>query len=171
MYEVTTENHSLPRPINHIGLSVPDIDSAVAWYTDVLGFQLIQPPSDIELPENPGPNSLTDVFGPEFKAVRLAQLSSGNGTGIELFEFVEPAYERPKNNFEYWRGGVFHLCITDPDVEGLAQRIAAAGGKIRSNKVWSLYEGKPHQLCFCEDPFGILIEIYSHSFEQVYANS
>jgi catechol 2,3-dioxygenase-like lactoylglutathione lyase family enzyme len=164
------QGRSLPRSINHIGLSVPDLDQAVAWYTDVLGFRLIQPSADLELPENPEPNPLTDAFGPEFRSVRVAHLSTGNGTGIELFEFVQPAYERPEQTFDYRRGGLFHFCVTDPDVEGLAHRIAETGGKIRSSRVWAFSEDKPYRLCLCEDPFGIVIEIYSHSQEQTYAN-
>jgi catechol 2,3-dioxygenase-like lactoylglutathione lyase family enzyme len=163
-------SRSLPRAINHIGLSVPDLDRAVAWYTEVLGFRLIQPTATFELPENPGPNPLTDAFGPEFRSVRVAQMSTGNGTGIELFEFLQPAYQPPETTFDYRRGGLFHFCVTDPDVDGLAQRIAATGGKIRSSQVWPFSEDRPYRLCLCEDPFGTVIEIYSHSQEQTYAN-
>ena len=35
----------------------------------------------------------------------------------------------PENNFEYWKTGIFHFCVQDPDVEGLAEKIVAAGGK------------------------------------------
>ena len=34
--------------INHIGLSVPDIDAAIAWYGDVLVFRLVTPPAEMD---------------------------------------------------------------------------------------------------------------------------
>jgi len=35
-----------PMRMNHIGLSVPDIDAAVKWYVEVLGCYLLVPPGD-----------------------------------------------------------------------------------------------------------------------------
>ncbi|WP_431272020.1 hypothetical protein [Dankookia sp. P2] len=72
-------------------------------------------------------------------------------------------------NFQYWRTGVFHFCLIDPNIEELARRIAEHGGQQRS-KVWSLFEGEPFKAVYCEDPWGNLIEIYSHSTELMYAN-
>jgi hypothetical protein len=31
--------------------------------------------------------------------------------------------------------------------------------------------GSGKKICFCEDPFGNVIEIYSHSYEQFWANA
>lgn len=53
--------------------------------------------------------------------------------------------ESPKNNFEYWKIGIFHFCVQDPDVEGLAQKIANAGGKYRMKAPRYYYPGeKPY---------------------------
>jgi hypothetical protein len=54
-------------------------------------------------------------------------------------------------------------------VPGLARRIEAAGGKIRS-EIWDPFDGQPYQLVYCEDPFGTIVEIYSHGHEQFFAN-
>ena len=35
-----------PRTFSHIGLSVPDLDAAVKFYTDVLGFYVVMQPSE-----------------------------------------------------------------------------------------------------------------------------
>lgn len=76
---------------------------------------------------------------------------------------------RPESNFEYWKSSVFHFCIQDPDVEGLAARIVAAGGKQRM-PVREYFPGqKPYRMVYMEDPFGNILEIYSHSYELTYS--
>jgi len=159
-----------PRAIAHIGISVPDLDAAIRWYEQVLGFRLIGPPGDVDLTDGSHFAQLcTDIFGSGCKRLRLAHIATANGTALELFEFQDPAHEQPADNFQWWRGGIFHFCVVDPDVAGLAQRIEQNGGKIRS-RVWDLFDGRPYQLVYCEDPFGTIVEIYSHSHEQFFAN-
>lgn len=36
-----------PRTFSHIGISVPDIEAAVKFYTEVLGWYLIMEPTDV----------------------------------------------------------------------------------------------------------------------------
>ena len=64
---------------------------------------------------------------------------------------------------------VFPFAITDPNIEKLAKRIAENGGKQRS-KVWQLIPDKPYKIVYCEDPFGNIIEIYTHNYEQVWSS-
>jgi catechol 2,3-dioxygenase-like lactoylglutathione lyase family enzyme len=164
---------SFPRAITHVGLSVPDIDAAVAWYRDVLGFRVLAHPVTVDRTDAMS----VDVFGDRFQKMMMAHLASGNGCALELFQFIEPAVERPLNNFAYWVAGYFHICVVDPDVARLAQEIQATGGKIRGSRVWEEFEGgregadDPYLSIYCEDPFGNILELYSHSHEQVYANS
>ncbi len=161
------------RAITHVGLSVPDIQGAVAWYRDVLGFRLLAGPSEVDRSDP----IAVDVFGPRFRHMWIAHLASGNGCALELFEFVDPAARAPADNFEYWVGGFFHICIVDADVPGLARRIADSGGRVRSSRPWEMFaelRGKrddPYMTMYCEDPYGNILELYSHSHEQVYANS
>jgi len=43
-----------------------------------------------------------------------------------------------------------------------------SGGRQRS-KVWRIDSStNGYRLCYCEDPFGNLIEIYSHNYETLY---
>lgn len=37
----------IPRTFSHIGLSVPDLDAAVRFYTDVFGFYTIMAPTAV----------------------------------------------------------------------------------------------------------------------------
>jgi len=160
---------AFPRTVCHIGLTVPDIDRAVDWYTRVLGFGVLMAPAMIEAQDGHAGRGASSVFGDAFGAMKQAHLTAGNGVGIELFEFLEPKTSPASAEFNYWHVGVFHICICDPDVAGLARRIAETGGKQRTAVTVS-FDDEPYRWCYCEDPFGNIIEIYSHSYEQVYAN-
>lgn len=159
-----------PRAIAHLGITVPDLDAAVDWYRRVLGFRPIGPPGETVIADGGHMAEVCgDIFGAGLKAFKTAHLSTGNGVALELLEFTDPAVEPPADNFEYWRGGFSHLCVIDPDIDGLAERIVANGGRQRS-KVWAMFEGDPYKVVYCEDPFGNIVEIYTHSNEQAIAN-
>ncbi len=111
-----------------------------------------------------------NVFGPLLGKFKLCRLSSANGVGFELFQFFEPKAELREDNFEYWKAGFSHIAITDPQIEELAKRIENSRGKLRTG-ILELVSGGGKKICFCEDPFGNIIEIYSHSYEQFWANS
>jgi catechol-2,3-dioxygenase len=158
-----------PLPVTHVGLTVTDIVGATKWYSEVLGCRHIIGPVHIT---NDGSflwQAFKGIFGERFKEGFVCHLATANGVGIELFQFVTPHSERAANNFEYWKTGVFHFCLVDPNIEQLAQRIADHGGKQRS-AVWTMFENEPFKAVYCEDPWGNLIEIYSHSTELTYAN-
>jgi lactoylglutathione lyase family protein len=156
-----------PRAFSHIGLSVPDVDAAFKWYTEVLGLYAIMKPTTITEDGSAISLMCTDVFGPNWKSFRICHLATADRIGIELFEF--PKNVAPENNLEYWKTGIFHFCITDPALEELAKKIVATGGKQRM-PVRYYYPGeKPYRMVYCEDPWGNIIEIYSHSYELTYS--
>lgn len=156
-----------PRSFSHIGLSVPDVEKAVKFYEDVMGWYTIMQPTVIKEDDSPIGEMCTDVFGPGWKKFRIAHMATSDKIGIELFEFENN--EKPENNFEYWKTGIFHYCVQDPDIEGLVEKIVAHGGKQRM-PIREYYPGeKPYRMVYCEDPFGNLVEIYSHSYELTYS--
>jgi len=158
-----------PMAINHIAISVPDLDKALKWYQEVLGFTIVRGPTELSADDPHVGNVLQDIFGPEFKKLRIVWLSSSNNIGFEIFQFIEPKQAIEKTQSEYWRGGVIHISVTDPNIEDLVKKVSGTGGKQLSN-IWELNPEKHHKLVFCADPFGNIIEIYSHSFEQFHAN-
>lgn len=156
-----------PRTFSHIGLSVPSVAEAVTFYEDVMGWYTIMQPSDVVEDDSPIGVMCTDVFGPGWGSFKIAHMSTGDKIGIELFEF--PNNESPEDNFEFWKTGIFHYCVQDPDIEGLVEKIVAHGGKQRM-PIREYYPGdKPYRMVYCEDPFGNLVEIYSHSYELTYS--
>jgi catechol 2,3-dioxygenase-like lactoylglutathione lyase family enzyme len=145
--------------ITHVGLAVPDLGRAVDWYSDVLGFEPLGHPTSVRANEGYAGVVAADVLGADFGSFRQAHLSGANGVALELFEF---------EGTQRWPG-LFHFCVVAPDVRQTAERIAASGGR-RSSRVWEIFRGDPYLTCYCEDPFGTVVELYSHSHERTYAN-
>lgn len=162
-------NTPYPRTFSHIGISVPDLEKAVKFYTEVLGWYVIMEPTEVIEDDSPIGVMCTDVFGPGWERFKIAHLSTGDRIGIELFQFKNQ--QNPKDNFEYWKTGIFHFCVQDPNVEELAEKIVAAGGKKRMKAPRYYFPGeKPFRMIYMEDPFGNILEIYSHSYELQYAS-
>ena len=167
------------RAFNHVAVSVTDIDSAMRWYRDVIHMTLLVEPTEVTTYEKEEKNYdphlailVKAIFGPKLGKFKFCHMSSANGVGIELFQFIEPAAElrQKETNFEYWKTGYFHIALTEQNIEELADKIASSGGKRRTD-VMELVPGNGKKICFCEDPFGNIIEIYSHSYEQFWANA
>lgn len=70
----------------------------------------------------------------------------------------------------FWHHGVFHSAIQDPDLEGLLAKIIAAGGKQRMPVREYFRDKKPYRMVYVENPFGIVFELYSHSYELTYSS-
>jgi len=166
--EKAVKEQVFPRTFSHIGITVPDLDKAVKFYTEVMGFYVIMPPTEVkEENETAIGKMCIDVFGKDWSTFRIAHLSTGDRIGIELFEFKQSKDLKPK--FEPFRTGLFHFSVQDPDVEGLVEKIVAAGGKQRMPIREYYPEEKPYRMCYVEDPFGNVFEIYSHSYELHYS--
>jgi catechol 2,3-dioxygenase-like lactoylglutathione lyase family enzyme len=146
--------------LTHVGMGVPELDAAVRWYTEVLGFERLGETTRVRENEGHAGVVAADVLGPGFRSFSQRHLVGANGVGLELFEFEDPAADRR---------GIFHVCVVAPDVAGTADRIAASGGR-RTSRIWQIFEGEPYLTCYCEDPSGNIVELYSHGHERVYAN-
>ena len=156
-----------PRTFSHIGLSVPDLDKAVAFYRDILGFYVIMEPTQITEDESDIGQMCSDVFGEGWGKIRIAHLATADRIGFELFEFE--GHHAPDNNLDYRQHGMFHFAIQDPNLEELLAKIVAAGGIQRMPVREYFPDEKPYRMVYVEDPFGIVFELYSHSYELTYS--
>lgn len=157
-----------PLAFNHAGVTVPDIFAAIDFYSGALGLTHIMGPRVLQA-ASAATHETPSIFGPGFRKAWQAHLLTANGTGIELFQFIEPEVGAPDPEMTWWRPGPWHLCFTHPDVAGMAARIEAAGGRRRIEPV-AFVPGRPWQLVYCEDPWGNVIEIISHSYAEIFAN-
>lgn len=154
--------------MNHIAISVPDVDKAADWYTSVLGCHELRPRSSSDRAVNPEA-AIFQIYPASLQKVRMAYLSAGNGVGVELFQFTDPQMGAGEEaNFEknYFRGGFFHIAITTPDLESTLEKVVANGGKKIGNTV-PIYG---HTAAYVSDPWGNVIELITGSFERIMAN-
>jgi catechol 2,3-dioxygenase-like lactoylglutathione lyase family enzyme len=102
------------RSIDHVGVSVPDLDEAVEYFEDVLGAELVYratPPIDESVSDwmerNLGVHPDTTM--------RLAKLRLGPNVMVELLDYDDPTGrdEAPKNS----DNGASHICFYVDDME------------------------------------------------------
>jgi catechol 2,3-dioxygenase-like lactoylglutathione lyase family enzyme len=107
--------------IHHTGISTPDLDRAIRFYRDLLGFEVLarfeRPPG------SPGMDAMLDLPGVGFEAA-LLRLGS---TMIEVFEFSDPEPVSAPARRRVCDHGLTHLCLQVDDVKAEYERLAAAG--------------------------------------------
>jgi len=109
--------------MHHIGITVPDIKSAIAFFEAVFGAENVF---------QTGPFSVDEAFmqrklgvPPHTRIKDLVFLRCGAGTNVELFEYSgEDSAARPRRNSEV--GGT-HLCFEVEDVFASAKRLKEQG--------------------------------------------
>lgn len=100
------------RGIDHVGLTVPDLDAATAFFVDVLGAELIYDGGEIR----DDPETMRVRLGVDPAAwCRYRFLRLGTGLNLELFEYVAPEQRRePPCNSD---PGGHHLCLYVDDID------------------------------------------------------
>jgi catechol 2,3-dioxygenase-like lactoylglutathione lyase family enzyme len=106
--------------LEHVGLSVADLERSIAFYRDVLGFTLVR------IVESPPTMRLGDVVGLPGCAARIAHLVLG-GTMLELFEYHDPEGRPiPPDRTQADRGFI-HIGLRSSDTSADHARLAARG--------------------------------------------
>lgn len=104
------------------------------------------------------------IYGESLQELKLAYMATENGVGFEVFEFINPAFKKTEVDFEYNRGGFFHLCVTDPEPDALVERIVSTGGS-RLGK--SVTVGGVATCVYVKDPWGNVLEVADTGFERM----
>ncbi|KAF7557155.1 hypothetical protein G7Z17_g945 [Cylindrodendrum hubeiense] len=153
--------------LNHVAISVPNLEAAIEWYTEVFGMTLLMPAITRDRSVSPVAH-VFNVYPPDCNKMRVAFLSTGSpgAAGLELFEFEDPRIGPGcEANFgrDYKRGGFFHIAVTTVDVEAMAEKVEGNGGK-RIGPIMPI--SIKHKACYVEDKWGNVIELISGSFEE-----
>lgn len=143
---------------SHIGLCVTDLDAALKFYRDGLGFRVVGE-SRVDSGEH-----LFELSEPHFTAIYVAH---GNLV-LELFQFEAPndvpaGGVRPLN-----LPGLTHLCFEVDDIDDVRQRILKYDGTARDSTRY--YASLAHlgfpagcvdgfHVLMCTDPDGNRIEL------------
>ena len=70
---------------------------------------------------------------------------------------------------EFWKTSITHIAFTTKNIEEVYDKIKSTGGKHKS-KIWHLFDNKPYRVCYCEDPWGNIIELSSHPYSVIWSN-
>jgi methylmalonyl-CoA/ethylmalonyl-CoA epimerase len=126
------------RPL-HLGISVPDMDESIAWYTDVLGFSL-----------------LSDKYMEPIKA-RVAFLKHGEFS-IELFE-IDGAKPLPEErripNLDIQTHGTKHMAFAVEHIHEFVDRLKEKNVDIAMD----IFPMEEDLVCFIRDNSGNLLEL------------
>ncbi|SCY19577.1 Catechol 2,3-dioxygenase [Nonlabens sp. Hel1_33_55] len=153
-----------PVSFSHVGITVPDLEKGIKFYTEAMGWYHISGPIEVKESDD---NNLTRIakliYGKGWKSFQFAHLSNAEGVGFELFEFAKNDTKESTN--VPFKTGIHHFCLQHPDPAALLQEIVKAGGSIKMEPQVEYPDEKPYLMAFAQDPFGNIIEIYSHSYE------
>jgi catechol 2,3-dioxygenase-like lactoylglutathione lyase family enzyme len=141
----------------HVGLVVSDIERAIAFYRDALGFELRHRQDQA----NPYTSQLV---GYPDASLRVAQMvlpghtSSRSGHLVELIEYVHPAPEA--GDRVRARIGAGHLAVQVSSIDLLRPRLEAAGAVFVSDAV-DITAGinRGGRTVYLHDPDGITLEL------------
>lgn len=153
---------------------MPSASDAVAWYAEQFGFELIGNAIFHTKRSSDPTSAIFRIYPQSLTEVKIAYMATGNGVGFEVFEFPQEqaADNPPRGNltatrgFEYSRGGFFHVCVTNPEPQLLAERVVAAGGKLIGEAV-KLGDDGAVDCLYVADPWGNVVEVLSTSFERL----
>ncbi|MBH1938905.1 VOC family protein [Streptomyces sp. AV19] len=113
-----------PAAAHHVGCTVPDLEQAVAFFTDVLGAQLAYREGPYE---DPGGDWMRRQLGVHPRsAVRIAMLRLGATLNLELFQYEGPGRRREMPRNDDWGG--HHLALWADDFDASVRRLAATPG-------------------------------------------
>jgi methylmalonyl-CoA/ethylmalonyl-CoA epimerase len=126
--------------LNHLAITVHDIDDALAFYRDALGLAV---------------SSVEDV---EREGVRVAFLPIGE-SHIEL---VQPT--QPGTGIAKWLSkhgpGMHHLCLQVDDIDSALARLAAHGAQLINPEPVTKPDGTRYAFIHPKSAFGVLVELY-----------
>jgi catechol 2,3-dioxygenase-like lactoylglutathione lyase family enzyme len=151
------------RGINHVGVTVPDIETATTFLIEGLGAQVIYESFSADQPPQGSPeldHDLNLAPGTQLVATRMIQI--GTGPDIELFQ-LKADDQRPAARPSDF--GLQHLALYADDIEEAARRFEAAGGKMLSRPNPTLFpkeQGDGNLFCYGQTPWGMMIEFLTY---------
>lgn len=142
----------------HVSITVADVERSIAWYTELLGLELIhrQRNDNAYTRQLVGmPDALLEVA---FLALPGGSASGGPALALELIEYVRP--RAPASALATNVPGVAHIAFGVDDIDAGLARLAAAG-TTPVNAPVEIDRGvnRGMRACYLRDPDGFTIEL------------
>jgi methylmalonyl-CoA/ethylmalonyl-CoA epimerase len=126
--------------VDHVGVAVKNLDEAIAFYRDALGFKL----------------ESVDVLTE--RKVRVAFFSTGGETNIELLEPI--GSDSPVAKFLENRGeGIQHVAVRVKDIEAVLTELKQKGVTLVDDKPKAGAEGAKIAFVHPKSTKGVLLEL------------
>ncbi len=137
---------------DHTGITVSNLERALAFWRDVLGFE----PSHTAHQTGEMASEITGVAGAEIK---LAVVKAPGGHKIELLEYLAPAERKRHVNLRPCDVGSVHVALIVDDLAAVLSAINASGWKA-AGKPQTLQSGPNagKRVVYVRDPDGTTIE-------------
>ncbi len=134
--------------IHHVAIGVPDFAQGLAFYRDVLGFEVVQESAW------QGNHAAADAaIGLAQTDVQMAMLKAPNAY-IELWQYHHPQPQDHRSRpCDY---GYPHMCLQVDGIEAEHARLSAAGMEFVGEPV----DFGSASAIYGKDPFGNVIELY-----------
>lgn len=139
--------------LDHAGVTVGDLERSLGFYRDLVGLPVLDRGED----DGPEIAELTGVAGAR---LRWADLDGGGGRIVELLEYLHPrAAAAPA---EPNAPGSAHVALSVADLDGVRDRLRAAGVRVRSAGPVTLEDAGAWTGVTClyaVDPDGLTVEL------------
>jgi catechol 2,3-dioxygenase-like lactoylglutathione lyase family enzyme len=169
MKETNMQQTGLPglSHVDHVGLTVPDLDAAVNFYRDVIGgveLFRVGPLDASALPKMPDGRDWTEAYlGVADARAFIAMLQVGSNLMLELFQYEKPLERRssPPRNCD---PGGHHIAFKVADI---IQAVSYLRGKgVRVFEGPAAIESGPNagvKWIYFLDPWGNQLELFEYS--------
>jgi len=147
--------------IDHVGITVSDVDRALGFYRDLLGLRVC---ADSTLTEP----DVAELLGLDSVSLRIVDLDSGDGRIVELIQYLQPKGRRIA--YESSDPATAHIAFTVDDLVAVRDRLSDAGATIVSRRPITISEpGGDFDGAIClyvRDPDGAILELVQRRSDQ-----
>jgi glyoxylase I family protein len=161
--------------VDHVGLTVPDLDAAARFYCDVFGgheLYRLGPFDAAELPRAAGGRDWTEAhINVAGARLTIAMLNIGPNLMLELFQYDRPAdrREQPPRNCDF---GGHHIAFKVADIEAAKTYLASHGCTVMEGPI-VLDQGPcaMSRVNYVLDPWGNQLELVEYTTQAFEAST
>jgi catechol 2,3-dioxygenase-like lactoylglutathione lyase family enzyme len=153
------------RGLDHIGLTVADLDAAVQFYTDAFGGEVLYHMGPFDAREMPAMDSGADWTEAHINvkdaALRFVGIRIADTLQLELYEFARPqGAEKPPHSYDV---GGHHFALRVDDLDKAGAHLTAKGCRMMEGVIappdGPLLGSRSH---YFQDPFGHTFELMEY---------